>query len=442
MTVFSRKQVASWNGSLGPKHFTLWDGAIRSGKTVISLVAFLEWLPTAPRGPVAIIGKTQTTIARNILSVIGQIDPGAIGTYSLSSDHVTVMGRRVWIIGANDAQAESKIRGLTLAGAYVDEITLMPEAAWVQLLGRLSLKGARLFGTTNPDSSAHWLKTKFIDRIPRPDNTVEQIQARGVAANDILHDWGFWHFTMDDNPGLSPEYVAAKKREFTGLFYRRFVEGLWVNAEGAVYDTWDPDTMVISWDKLPRIERIFALAADYGTQHATSGINLGLGEDGVLYALDEWRLDATNRGHSTWTDAQQSKALLQWIRTTEHAPGVDLQPERIIVDPAAASFRVQLDRDGAWNLTPAENDVLYGIRLVSNGLNAGWLRITDHCQGLINEIPGYSWDPKAALAGEDKPIKVNDDSCDALRYAVTTTERAWRSTVDRTALLLARKEAA
>lgn len=424
----SPKQLNSWDASVHRDFFTVWDGAIRSGKTIISLIAFLHWLPTAPRGPIAIIGKTRTTIVRNILDVIAMIAPKAIGGYSMSSDHVTIMGRRVWIIGANDAQAESKIRGLTLAGAYVDEITLLPEAMFVQLLGRLSVAGARLFGTTNPDSPAHWLKTKYIDRI---------------QAGELL-GWGFHHFTMDDNPGLTPEYVAAKKREFTGLWYRRFIQGEWVSAEGAVYDSWDPTRMVIPWEQLPRIERIFALAADYGTQHATSGINLGLGEDGVLYALDEWRLDATNRGHSTWTDAQQSQALLQWIRTKEHAPGVDLQPERIIVDPAAASFRVQLDRDGAWNLTPAENDVLYGIRLVSNGLNAGWLRITDHCQGLINEIPGYSWDPKAALAGEDKPIKVNDDSCDALRYVVTTTERQWRTTVDRTALLLARnlKEAA
>ncbi|WP_276670275.1 PBSX family phage terminase large subunit [Schaalia cardiffensis] len=404
----SARQIKSWAASTTRDHFTLWDGAIRSGKTIISLIAFLHWLATAPNGPVAILGKTRTTIIRNILDVIAMIAPHAIGGYGMSSDRVKIMGRWVWIIGANDAQAESKIRGLTLVGAYVDEATLIPEAMFVQLLGRLSVPGARLFATTNPDSPAHWLKTNYIDRI------------------DQLTGWGFWHFTMDDNPGLTPEYVAAKKKEFTGLWYRRFIQGEWVSAEGAVYDMWDPNTHVIPWNNLPRMVDAYAVGIDYGTQNPTAAIILTLGEDGTLYLADEWRLDATNRGHGTWTDAEQSQALLHWLRTTQHAPQLDMQPRRIIVDPAAASFKVQLNQDGAWGLTDANNDVLYGIRLMANGLANGWLKISDHCTGLIKEAPGYSWDPKAQAAGVDKPIKTADHSLDAARYALATTERLWR----------------
>lgn len=202
----SSKQVAAIKASTTVNHFTIWNGAIRAGKTFSSLLAFLKWLPDAPAGPIAIIGKTRTTIGRNILDVIEQIDPRAITYYTAKSDHAIIMGRKIELIGANDAQAESKVRGLTLAGAYIDEITLLPEAFFVQLTGRLSVPGARLFGTTNPDSPAHWLKTNYIDR-----------------ADELK--WGVWHFTMDDNPALTPEFVAAKKREFTGLWYRRFIQG-------------------------------------------------------------------------------------------------------------------------------------------------------------------------------------------------------------------------
>lgn len=412
----SPKQKHSWYTALTRDQFTLWDGSIRSGKTVISLIAFLTWIPDAPTGPIAIIGKTRTTIIRNILDVITQIHPQAIGAYTMHSDHVQVMGRRVWIIGANDAQAETKIRGLTLAGAYVDEATLMPEAMFVQLLGRLSVTGARLFATTNPDSPSHWLKTSYIDRAAQ------------------LHGWGFHHFTMDDNPGLTDAYKQAKKREFTGLWYRRFIQGEWVSAEGAVYDMWNPDLHVIKWEQLPRLKQMIAVGIDYGTQNPTAALILALGDDNILYFVDEWRLDASNRGHGTWTDAQQSQALLEWLTSERHAPGNTWKPRRIIVDPAAASFKVQLKQDGAWGVTDANNDVVYGIRLMANGLSGGWLKIADRCHSLINEAPGYAWDTKAQQAGVDKPVKTADHSLDAARYALATTERSWRATIDQKAL--------
>lgn len=413
----SPRQIESWAASTTRDHFTIWDGAIRSGKTIISLIAFIHWLSNAPRGPVAILGKTRTTIIRNILDVIAMIAPKAIGGYGMASERVKIMGRWVWIVGANDAQAESKIRGLTLAGAYVDEATLLPEAMFVQLLGRLSVKGARLFATTNPDSPSHWLKTNYIDRI------------------DTLDGWGFWHFTMDDNPGLTPEYIAAKKREFTGLWYRRFIQGEWVSAEGAVYDMWDPTTHVTPWEQLPRMIDCYAIGIDYGTQNPTAAIILAMGENGHLYLADEFRIDATNRGHGTWTDREQSEALLRWLKEKQHFPhpeNADLHPRRLIVDPAAASFKVQLQQDNAWGLTDADNDVLYGIRLTANGLASHWLHVSDRCTGFIAEAPGYSWDPKAQLAGTDKPIKTADHSLDAARYALTTTERLWRPTIERT----------
>lgn len=337
------------------------------------------------------------------------------------------MGRTVDLIGANDAQAETKIRGATIAGAYVDEITLLPEPFFVQLTGRLSVPGSKLIGTTNPDNPAHWFKLRFLDDIPREGNTAASIEARGATP---LIDWRFHHFTMDDNPGLTEEYKASVKRSFTGLWYRRFILGEWVSAEGAVYDMWDPSEHVVAWDDLPRMTDVYAVGMDYGTQNPTAALILAHGEDGKLYFIDEFRIDQSNRGLGTWTDAQQSEAVLAWLNRVGHAPGLDYKPQRIIVDPAAASFKVQMKMDGAWGLTDANNDVAYGIRLMANGLASGWLKISDRCAGLINEIPGYSWDSKAQLQGVDKPIKVNDHSLDAARYALATTERLWRRRID------------
>lgn len=428
----SPRQIEAWEQFLRPEiKYTLMDGAIRSGKTFSSLLAFLHWLPHAPAGNIAIIGKTRTTIQRNIIDLISQITPQAITRCTSKSDTATIMGRTIQLIGANDAQAENKVRGATLTGAYVDEATIIPEAFFIQLLGRLSPPGSKLIATTNPDSPSHWLKTDFIDRIPHGDITAESVRASG---REPLTEWAFHHFTMDDNPGLTPDYIEAVKRQFTGLWYRRFIQGEWVSAEGAVFDMWDPTQHVVPWDELPRMTRAYAVGIDYGTQNPTAALILAHGEDGILYLADEYRIDATNRGNGTWTDRQQSEAVLRWLRETPHFPhpeNTDLIPQRIIIDPAAASFKVQLAQDGAWNLTDADNDVVYGIRLMSNGLASGWLKVSSRCTGLIREAPGYSWDPKAQLKGQDKPIKTADHSIDAARYSLTTTERAWRPTIER-----------
>lgn len=410
----SPKQTLSWIASTTQHNFTIWNGSIRSGKTIISLIAFLSWLPEAPEGPIAIIGKTRDTIQRNIIDVIRLIEPNSIGGCTTKATSVRIMDRLVWLIGANDNQAEEKIRGMTLAGAYVDEATLLPEAMFVQLLGRLSVTGARLFATTNPDNPYHWLKTNYLDK-----------------AEEL--GWGVWHFTMDDNPGLSPEYIAAKKREFTGLWYRRFIQGEWVSAEGAVYNMWDPARHVIKWADLPDMRDFLGVGIDYGTTNASAGVLLGLGTDNKLYAVDEWRVDSTEM--TRYTDSELSTSLREWMRRPHVPPGKrgeEWGPRFLLIDPAAASFKAQLARDGLRNIQPANNSVNDGIRNTATLLAENNLLIADKCASLIREIPGYSWDPKATALGEDKPIKKDDHSLDALRYAVHTTETLWRKHLPKT----------
>lgn len=402
------------------RRVNILEGAIRSGKTIIAILRWFMFVAHAPRGgELLMIGRTRDSVWRNMVApmqnpdLFGLLSDQVIGNYGAPT--VKVLGRTIHVMGASDAKAERVLRGMTVAGALVDEVTTLPEEFFTQLLGRMSVKGAQLFGTTNPDSPAHWLKRKFIDRI-------------GVGIGK-LQDWARWSFTIDDNPSLEPEYVASIKSEFTGLWYRRFILGEWVAAEGAVYDMWAPERHVIQWANLPAMTRMLGVGVDYGTTNATSAMMLGLGIDNRLYMVDEWRYDA-KQSQLRLTDDQISGRMRAWLQEP-HLPGAQqLTPEWTVVDPAAASFKVQLAQDGVHNVINGDNNVLYGIRTTASLLSAGKLVIADRCHGFIEEAPAYSWDPKATEAGDDKPLKVADHSLDAGRYAITTTETNWRSYVD------------
>lgn len=392
----------------------VWTGAVRSGKTFASLIAFVAAVAEAPAsGLIVITGRTLQTIERNVIAPLQ--DPKIFGPLAGSTVHTRgagtarIFGREVHLIGAADARAEGKLRGLTACLVLVDEATLLPEDFWTQLLARLSVPGARLLATTNPASPAHWLKTKFIDRAAEPNM-------------DLVS----WQFVLDDNPSLEESYKRALKAENTGLFYRRNVLGEWVAAEGSVYDQWDPDRHVVAHDALPPMRRLLAVGVDHGTTNASAGILLGLGVDGRLYACDEWWVKPPSN-EARMTVEQQSESLRGWLAAR---PPV----EWIVLDPAAAPFKVQLFHDRVHNLADADNAVVYGISLVASLLGTGQLLVSDRCKHLIEEIPSYVWDDKAAQKGEDKPVKINDHACDALRYAVTTTESLWRGQLAEPAL--------
>jgi PBSX family phage terminase large subunit len=387
----------------------IWEGSIRSGKTVGSLLRWLMHVAAMRDSPgeLFMFGRTRDSIARNVFgplrdrSLFGplarQID------YTSGAPTATILGQTVHVLGANDRQAEEKVRGLTGKGAYGDEITTIPEPFFKQSLGRLSVRGAKLFGTTNPDNPAHWLRREFL-----------------LRAGDL--DLATWHFTIDDNPHLDPEYVRAIKAEYVGLWYRRFILGHWVQSEGAIYESFDENVHVV--DELPEIAQVLACGIDYGTTNPFAAVMLALTRDGRLAVTREYRHDPKVVRRQL-TDAEFSAALREWL-DADDAGGV---PRWLAVDPSAESFQLQLHRDGVRGVVDADNAVQDGIRLVASLLATRRLVIHRSCRGLIDELPGYAWDDAAANKGEDKPVKANDHSCDALRYAVTTTQAAWRRQV-------------
>lgn len=389
----------------------VWEGSVRSGKTIASLLRWMIYVASSNvSGELVVVSRTRDSAARNVFAPLTNPDlfgPAAqFVEYTAGAPSGTILGRKVWVLGSSDIRSENVLRGLTCSGAYVDELTLLREDFFTQLLNRL-WEGAKLFGTTNPDSPAHWLRRRFLDRL------------------GDLPDWRTWHFLLDDNPQLSEERKAAIRRENTGLYYRRNVLGEWVAAEGAVFPMWDQDRHIVPWATLPRMERLLACGVDYGTTNASTGLLLGLGVDRRLYLVDEWRYDPKHHGGNRHSDPELSAGLREFLAGQRlPQPGPPL--EWLLVDPAAASFKVQLAADGVRNLADAENDVVYGIRTLAGLLDRGQLLVSDRCQGLIREMPGYSWDDKASEKGLDKPLKTADHSIDGARYAVTTTETLWR----------------
>lgn len=201
------------------KRINLLEGSVRSGKTWISLVLWAMWVATQPKNATFLMAaKTLTALERNNLNLLVSLVGADNFKFSVASKKATLFGRTVYLEGASDARAESKIRGLTLKGAYLDELTLFDEDFFVMLLSRLSEPDAKLFATTNPDSPNHWLMTNYIQRADE-------------AGLDFLRI----KFLIDDNPYLAKEYIKSLKAEYTGVFYERFINGDWVAAEGVVY---------------------------------------------------------------------------------------------------------------------------------------------------------------------------------------------------------------
>lgn len=250
------------------KRITLLEGSVRSGKTWISLVLWAFWVATSPQdGRYLMTAKTLTSLRRNCLDLLEQLVGTDNFTYSLSGKEGQLFGRLVYLEGANDARAESKIRGMTLSGAYCDELTLFTEEFFAMLLTRLSAPGAKLFATTNPDSPYHWLKEKYINRAEKGE--IDMLTLK---------------FLIDENTFLEKEYIENQKKEHIGVFYDRFILGLWVVAEGLIYRLLadNPERFMIERKDVPALHSA-SVGEDFGgnkSGHAIVGSGIC---DGVLY---------------------------------------------------------------------------------------------------------------------------------------------------------------
>lgn len=400
---FSRKQkklLMWWTDNSPYKNYdmVIAEGAIRSGKTIAMIDSFITWSLAKHRHQNFIIaGKSMGALKRNVLEPMFQIltAKGIDYHYHRSENpHVIIGTNTYYLFGANNEASQDILQGLTAAGAYLDEAALFPRSFVDQTIGRCSAEtdgnGAKVFFNCNPAGPYHWFKTEFIDK----------------AKEKLIL---VLHFTMDDNLSLSEKVKERFRRMFSGVFFKRYILGLWVLAEGVIYDMFRDDPHVVS--KLPTFQRYF-VGCDYGTSNPTVFLLIGEHEEfpeKKYYVIREYYFDSRKEGYQK-TDEEYSKDLQEFIK--------DVQPSVILVDPSAASFIAQLRKDGVTGIREADNDVLPGISNVSNMLSNLKLFIYNKCLNLIREFGSYVWDAKAQDRGEDKPVKQFDHAMDALRYVI------------------------
>ena len=395
---FSKKQLivlSWWNKNSKYRDFdaVICDGAVRSGKTFCMVLSFIIWSFYAfANSDFALCGKTIRSLRRNMVTPVIPLlkSLGFTCEEKLSQNILTVtyhgVKNRFYLFGGKDESSASLIQGMTLSGVMFDEVALMPRSFVEQAMARCSVMGSKFWFNCNPEYPEHWFNVEWIKK---------------AEEKNAL----YLHFTMDDNPSLSEKVKRRYENLYSGVFYERFVKGRWIAVYGAVYPFMANDEMYCDVPKGKFTD--FAISCDYGTVNPAS-FGLWGKLDGVWYRIDEYYFNSRTEGFQK-TDEEHYKALCSLAG--------DRKISQVVVDPSAASFIEVIRRHGKFNVTPAQNNVVNGIRRVSQALKDGSIRVCRNCVATKREFSLYRWDSKKQ---DDVPVKENDHAMDDLRYFVTT----------------------
>jgi PBSX family phage terminase large subunit len=378
------------------KRINILDGSVRSGKTWALHPKIWQACYSEVPGWRVLIGQTAGTVYTNILKDLFDLIDDRDYSYSQHTGHLSIFGTEWKILGARDIASEKFIRGSTVGVAIVDEAVLMPESFWDMLLTRMSPEGARLYATTNPDNPMHWLKVRFIDK------------ALGELQKELFH----LHMTMEDNPNLGRDYVDTLKKFYKGMFYMRFILGLWVMAQGSIWgDAWSDELI---YDEAPITLKNAGghqdhwISNDYGTNHPH--VYQEFWDDGDTVWLDREFVWDSEQEMRQLTDGQHADNLIKFMGN---------QACQVIIPPEALSFRNECAGRGIW-VAEAKNEVTEGLQTVAGMMAMRKLRINRKCVRTLRGIMAHVWDPNKAKRGVEEPLKQNDDEADCLRYGLHT----------------------
>lgn len=377
------------------------DGSIRAGKTVAMETSFLLLAMEKFNGMnFALCGKTIGSLRRNVIRDLKKIAVGrGYDVQENRADKLITISREgranyFWLFGGRDESSQDLIQGITLAGVLFDEVALMPESFVNQATGRCSIEGSKMWFNCNPEGRLHWFKVNWINKF-------------------VEKHLVYLHFTMDDNLSLSERIKERYRTMYTGVFFQRYILGQWVAAEGLIYDCWNEKENSfdlaegVPW--IPRHTRRY-VACDYGTTNPT--VFLDIRYDGRTVWVARELYQDSRKEQRQYTPAQHAD-LLDTFMEKDHTP-------LVIIDPSAEAFRLEL-RNRGYRVQEADNEVLEGIRMTATLIAQRRIRVEKGCTNFRAEIDSYAWDQKAAMQGEERPIKEKDHAMDALRYFVKTT---------------------
>lgn len=412
---FTRKQKKFINDIINKntKRINILEGSVRSGKTYVSLIAWVILLCQYEKSSnFLMVGKTITSLKRNCLCILEELLPSESFSYSITKKEAVLFGRRVFLEGVNDSRSEHKIRGMTLQGAYCDEITLFTEDFFAMLLSRLSLPGAKLLGTTNPDTPTHWLMKKYLKRKDELNLKV-------------------WKFLLDDNDTIPKETRDDMKREYTGVFYDRFILGKWVQAEGLIYNEFanNKDKYIIDDIRLRDLTLVY-IGIDYGASKSKTAMSAVGFVNGYkeLVVLDEFLKEGILTPEQMYVSVEtfynQVRKKYGWIAGCYADWGG-------LGQVLTKGLRTYCHRrlEGAIINDCSKCRIIERIQILNRMIGAGKFKIMRSCHETIEALDAAVWDP------DDDDTRLDDgttniDILDAMEYGFGTKIGLMRAVLD------------
>lgn len=368
---------------------TILEGAIRSAKTTANIFLFLNHVANFQKKTFIITGTSIASIKRNVLDEMSRLLN--IDTGLNQKNEFKLKTNTIICFGCDSVDSYKSLKGFTAYGWLGNEVTDHHHNSIDQAFKRCSGKGARIWWDTNPSFPDHFIKTDYMDK----DGYVLQSGQIEVKS---------WHFILDDNTKLPPDYIESVKRSTpTGMWYDRDILGLWVAAEGMIYKDFDYSKHVI--EKLPEVEgktiklRDYFGGQDWGFSHKGVFGFYGTDHDGKVYRL----LEIAESGKQIEFFIGE---ILKLYKDYKRFP--------IYCDPARPD-NISAFRNAGIDAYEANNAVVEGISFIAGQFkNDKYFIVRDNNQNWLLEIYGYRWRDNKK---KEEPIKELDDSMDSDRYA-------------------------
>jgi hypothetical protein len=386
---------------------TVWEGAVRSGKTVWALCAFALYATRSPDGDFLLSARTTATAETNcitgdygLLSLIPGAEYRTVGNVRMVRFRTRQGEKRIHVVGASDIRSYMVIRGATFGGWLADEVNMHDRRFVSEALNRTAMShDRRHMWTLNPDDPGHWIYSEYIDRYEAMD------------AGERAELGGFEHFWFRpfDNPAMTPAMLASLSRQYPEgtPFHTRYVLGMRCVAEGRVYPFFGPSCVA----EPPEGVRAEFASIDFGSVHPTAMGWYGRSPDGTWWKVAEWGPTAEESARMTVADYMDA-----FERETERLGGI--RRDRLTIDYGGGGEALVREAERRrWYPVNPDKSVLDGIQATAMALASGALRVSPSCRRTIGELSSYHW---REGRGETAPDKVRDDFADETRYAVST----------------------